>query len=79
MAAVFMIDVRLAGGRLVSIAPEESFMSNFDLTLSIMLGVGLAAATGFRVFLPMLIVSVTSYTGYLSLARALRGSGRRLL
>ena len=62
-----MIDVKLAGGRLVSIAPEESFMSNFDLTLSIMLGVGLAAATGFRVFLPMLIVSVTSYTGHLSL------------
>lgn len=67
VAAVSMIDVRLAGGRLVSIAPDESFMSNSDLTLSIMLGVGLAAATGFRVFLPMLIVSVTSYTGHLSL------------
>src|SRR3954447_6911296 len=65
-----MIDVRLAGGRLFSIAPEESFMSNFDLTLSIMLGVGLAAATGFRVFLPMLIVSVTSYTGHLSLGES---------
>ena len=32
-------------------------MSDFDLPLSIVLGVGLAAATGFRVFLPMLIVS----------------------
>src|SRR5262249_54905128 len=42
-------------------------MSNFDLALSIMLGVGLAAATGFRVFLPMLVVSVASYTGHLSL------------
>ena len=67
MAAVFVIDVRLAGVRVVSIAPEESFMSNFDLALSIMLGVGLAAATGFRVFLPMLVVSVASYTGHLSL------------
>jgi hypothetical protein len=42
-------------------------MSNFDLALSIILGVGLAAATGFRVFLPMLIVSGASYTGHLSL------------
>src|SRR5262249_6527941 len=41
-------------------------MSNFDLALSIMLGVGLAAATGFRVFLPMLVVSVASYTRHLS-------------
>jgi hypothetical protein len=42
-------------------------MSNVDLALSIVLGVGLAAATGFRVFLPMLIVSGAAYTGYLSL------------
>jgi len=42
-------------------------MSNFDLALSIVLGVGLAAAAGFRVFLPMLVVSVASYTGHLSL------------
>ncbi len=42
-------------------------MSNFDLALSIVLGVGLAAATGFRVFLPMLIVSGAAYTGHLSL------------
>ena len=43
-------------------------MSNFDLPLSIVLGVGLAAATGFRVFLPMLIVSGAAYTGHLPLA-----------
>ena len=43
-------------------------MSNFDLPLSIVLGVGLAAATGFRVFLPMLIVSAAAYTGHLPLA-----------
>ena len=42
-------------------------MSNFDLALSVVLGVGLAAAAGFRVFLPMLVVSVASYTGHLSL------------
>src|SRR5215471_4264519 len=38
-----------------------------DVALSIVLGIGLAAATGFRVFLPMLIVSGAAYTGYLPL------------
>ena len=42
-------------------------MSNSDLALSIVLGVALAAATGFRVFLPLLIVSVAAYTGHLPL------------
>jgi len=38
-----------------------------DFALPIVLGIALAAATGFRVFLPMLIVSVAAYTGHLSL------------
>ena len=38
-----------------------------DLALSIVLGLALAAATGFRVFLPMLIVSGAAYTGHLHL------------
>ena len=42
-------------------------MSDVDLALSIVLGVGLAAATGFRVFLPMLIVSAAANTGHLAL------------
>jgi hypothetical protein len=42
-------------------------MSDLHLPLSIALGVGLAAATGFRVFLPMLIVGVAAYTGHLPL------------
>jgi hypothetical protein len=42
-------------------------MTNVDIALSIVLGVGLAAATGFRVFLPMLIVSASAYTGHLPL------------
>jgi len=44
------------------IAPEIP-----DFALSIVLGIGLAAATGFRVFLPMLIVSGAAYTGHLPL------------
>src|SRR5215475_12245959 len=38
-----------------------------DVALSIALGIGLAAATGFRVFLPMLIVSAGAYTGHVPL------------
>lgn len=38
-----------------------------DLALSIVLGTALAAATGFRVFLPMLIVSGAAYSGHLHL------------
>jgi len=38
-----------------------------DFALSIVLGIALAAATGLRVFLPMLIVSGAAYTGHLSL------------
>jgi hypothetical protein len=43
-------------------------MSDLDLALSIALGVGLAAATGFRVFLPMLVVTVAAYSGHLPLS-----------
>src|SRR5262245_1140316 len=42
-------------------------MSGFDLPLSLVLGVGLAAATGFRVFLPMLFTSIAAYSGHLPL------------
>jgi hypothetical protein len=38
-----------------------------DFALPIVLGIALAAATGFRVFLPMLVVSAAAYTGHLSL------------
>ena len=47
-----------------------------DLALSIALGVGLAAATGFRVFLPMLIVSGAAYTGHLQLDNSFAGWAR---
>jgi hypothetical protein len=43
-------------------------MSGFDLAQSLALGIGLATATGFRVFLPLLITSVAAYTGHLHLS-----------
>ena len=42
-------------------------MSALDLALSIALGVGLAAAVGLRVFLPMLVMSVAAWSGHLAL------------
>jgi hypothetical protein len=45
-----------------------SHMQALDLTLSIALGIGLAAAVGFRVFLPMLVLSVAAFTGHLPLS-----------
>lgn len=42
-------------------------MSNLDLTMSVALGIGLAAATGFRLFLPLLVLSIAAYSGHVSL------------
>ena len=42
-------------------------MSGMDTAVSIALGIGLAAAVGFRVFLPLLVASVAAYTGNLHL------------
>ncbi len=45
-----------------------SHMAGADLALSIALGVGLAAAVGLRVFLPLLVVSFAAYSGHLPLS-----------
>src|SRR5580765_746169 len=39
-----------------------------DMILSICLGIGLSAACGFRVFVPLLIMSIASLSGQLHLA-----------
>lgn len=46
-------------------------MSEFDIGVSVALGVGLAAAVGFRVFLPLLVMSAAAYTGHLTLSDGL--------
>jgi hypothetical protein len=42
-------------------------MSAIEISLSVALGLALAAATGFRVFLPLLIASIAAHTGHLAL------------
>ena len=39
-----------------------------ELILSIFIGIGLAAAVGFRIFIPFLIASIAAYTGNLELS-----------
>ena len=42
-------------------------MSGMETVVSIALGIGLAAAVGFRVFLPLLIASIAAHTGHIQI------------
>lgn len=41
---------------------------NLELIITILMGIGLAAASGFRIFIPFLVVSIASFTGNLNLS-----------
>ena len=41
---------------------------NFEILLTILMGIGLSAASGFRIFIPFLVISIASLTGNLTLA-----------
>jgi len=41
-----------------------------EITLSLLMGIGLSATSGFRVFVPLLIMSMASLTGHLELSPA---------
>jgi hypothetical protein len=43
-------------------------MDAFEWVLSILVGVGLSAACGFRVFVPLLVMSIAAKAGYLGLS-----------
>jgi hypothetical protein len=46
-----------------------------ELVLSCMLGLGLAAAVGFRIFVPCLLVSLAAHTGHLQLSEGFQWLG----
>lgn len=50
-------------------------MPGLEVVLAVAMGVGLAAAVGFRVFLPMLVLSVGAYSGHLTLTHSLAWLG----
>jgi hypothetical protein len=49
------------------LAPMSDPGTAVSLAVSIALGIGLAAAVGFRVFVPLLVASIAAYTGHLHL------------
>ena len=51
-------------------------MPGLELVLAVAMGVGLAAAVGFRVFLPMLVLSIGAYSGHLTLTSGLAWLGK---
>jgi hypothetical protein len=46
-----------------------------DTAFAILVGIGLAASCGFRVFVPMLVVSAAAHSGYLELSDSFRWLG----
>lgn len=46
-----------------------------DLLLSLCIGIGLSAACGFRIFVPLLVMSIAAKTGHLTLAPAFQWIG----
>lgn len=46
-----------------------------ETVLSLLIGIGLSAACGFRVFVPLLIVSIAAHTGHLKLAQSFAWMG----
>jgi hypothetical protein len=50
-------------------------VAGLDFVLAVAMGVGLAAAVGFRVFLPMLVLSIGAYSGHLTLTSSLAWLG----
>ena len=48
-------------------AIQDSFHVNTETVFSILAGIGLAAACGFRVFVPLLVLSIASLSGHVTL------------
>lgn len=48
--------------------PATVYQSHMETLLSIMIGLGLSAACGFRVFVPLLVTSIAANAGHLDLA-----------
>lgn len=49
--------------------------SNFEIFISICLGIGLSASAGFRVFVPLLFLSIASYMGVVPLNESWEWAG----
>ena len=52
--------------------------AGMDTLLALVIGIGLSAACGFRVFVPLLIMSIAAHTGHLTLAPSFKWIGSDL-
>ena len=52
--------------------PKETAM---DILLALCIGIGLSAACGFRVFVPLLVMSIAAHSGHLTLAQNMQWIG----
>lgn len=43
---------------------------NFEILITVLMGIGLSAASGFRIFIPFLVISIASITGNLPLSES---------
>lgn len=59
--------MRLAPDAALPVVQWKAMDFSMDALTGLLVGLGLAAACGFRVFVPLLIMSIASYTGYLDL------------
>ena len=50
-------------------------MVNMELLLSVCIGLGLSAACGFRIFVPLLVTSIAAHSGHLDLASSFEWVG----
>ncbi|NLT51929.1 MAG: DUF4126 domain-containing protein [Ignavibacteria bacterium] len=41
---------------------------DYEIILTVLMGIGLSASSGFRIFIPFLLISIAALTGYLSLS-----------
>ena len=47
----------------------HTYHEPMETVLSLLVGIGLSAACGFRIFVPLLVISVAAHTGHLTLAK----------
>src|SRR2546427_3951911 len=62
-------------GRPIVFNKDIAYYRRMDALTSIFLGIGLSAACGFRVFVPMLFMSAAALSGHLSLAAGFQWIG----
>lgn len=51
-----------------NVSRSETLMDGWNLAIALCIGVGLAAAAGFRVFVPLLVLAIAGRAGHLDLA-----------